>query len=243
MSKNIAEYMYDETVPFIFMGIDHILSILIFFILSFLIPYYAKYYLSEKQQHIFGCILGVLVASGYVSWLVLELLGGTYSSKLHLPFHLCRTANLLVLIVLVFRSYLAYEIVFFWGLTVIHAVITPDILQGFPHFHFIRYWLSHQLMIIGILYATFVYDIRPRKKSIYVSFIALLMFMLITIPVNLLLDANYFWISGKPPVDTVLDYFGPWPWYIIVSAILALLHFYLFYYVILFISQKLVRKT
>jgi uncharacterized membrane protein YwaF len=72
---------------------------------------------------------------------------------------------------------------------------------------------------------------------------ALLMFMLITIPVNLLLDANYFWISGKPPVDTVLDYFGPWPWYIIVSAILALLHFYLFYYVILFISQKLVRKT
>ena len=243
MSKNIAKYMYDETVPFIFMGIDHILSILIFFILSFLIPYYAKNYLSEKQQHIFGSIIGVLVASGYVSWLVLELLGGTYSSKLHLPFHLCRTANLLVLIVLVFRSYLAYEIVFFWGLTVIHAVITPDILQGFPHFHFIRYWLSHQLMIIGILYATFVYDIRPQKKSIYVSFIALLMFMLITIPVNLLLDANYFWISGKPPVDTVLDYFGPWPWYIIVSAILALLHFYLFYYVILFISQKLVRKT
>ncbi len=42
---------------------------------------------------------------------------------------------------------------------------------------------------------------------------------------------------------SVLDYFGPWPWYIIVSAILALLHFYLFYYVILFISQKLVRKT
>ena len=243
MSKNIAEYMYDETVPFIFMGIDHILSILIFFILSFLLPYYAKNYLSEKQQYIFGSILGVLVASGYVSWLVLELLGGTYSSKLHLPFHLCRTANLLVLIVLVFRSYLAYEIVFFWGLTVIHAVITPDILQGFPHFHFIRYWLSHQLMIIGILYATFVYDIRPRKKSIYVSFMALLMFMLITIPVNLLLDANYFWISGKPPVDTVLDYFGPWPWYIIVSAILALLHFYLFYYVILFISQKIVRKT
>jgi len=243
MSKKIAEYMYDETVPFIFMGFDHSLSILIFLFLSFIIPYYAKKHLSERQQHIVGSIIGVLVASGYLSWLILELLGGTYSSKLHLPFHLCRTANLLVLIVLVFRSYLAYEIVFFWGLTVIHAVITPDILQGFPHFHFIRYWLSHQLMIIGILYATFVYDIRPRKKSIYVSFVALLIFMLVTIPVNLLLDANYFWISGKPPVDTVLDYFGPWPWYIVISAILALLHFYFFYYIILFISQKLVQKT
>ena len=88
------------------------------------------------QQYILGSVIGGLVALAYLSWLGLEILGGTFSAKLHLPFHLCRTANLLVFIVLIFRSYLAYEIVFFWGLTVIHAVITPDILQGFPHFHF-----------------------------------------------------------------------------------------------------------
>ena len=104
MSKKIAEYMYDETVPFIFMGFDHSLSILIFLFLSFFIPYYAKKHLSERQQHIVGSIIGVMVASGYLSWLILELLGGTYSFKLHLPFHLCRTANLLVLIVLVFEA-------------------------------------------------------------------------------------------------------------------------------------------
>ena len=243
MSKNIAEYMYDETVPFVFMGLDHVTSIIIFIILSFAIPYYAKNYLSEHQQHILGSVIGALVAFSYLSWLVLEVMGGTYSAKLHLPFHLCRTANLLVLIVLVFRSYLAYEIVFFWGLTVIHAVITPDILQGFPHFHFIRYWLSHQLMVIGIFYATFVYDIRPRKESIYVSFVSLLLFLLITIPVNLTLDSNYFLICGKPHVDTILDYFGPWPWYIIVSAVLALLHFYFFYYFITFVSNRISQKT
>jgi hypothetical integral membrane protein (TIGR02206 family) len=142
-------------------------------------------------------------------------------------------------IVLVFRSHLAYEIVFFWGLTVIHAVITPDITQGFPHYHFIRYWLTHQMMIIGIIYATFVYDIRPHKKSIYVSFIALLLFFLITIPVNIILEANYFWICGKPPVGTILDYFGPWPWYLVVATILALIHFYFFYYLINYISSKI----
>ncbi|MBE76321.1 MAG: TIGR02206 family membrane protein [Candidatus Marinimicrobia bacterium] len=239
MKDKIAQYMYDETVPFVFMGLDHLISIIIFIILSVTIPYFAKKHLNENQQHFLGSIIGGLIALAYLSWLVLEIVGGTYSSKLHLPFHLCRTANLLIFIVLVFRSYLAYEIVFFWGLTVIHAVITPDILQGFPHFHFIRYWLSHQLMIIGILYATFVYDIRPRKKSIYVSFISLILFLLITIPVNLFLDSNYFWICGKPPVGTVLDFFGPWPWYIIVSTFLALLHFYFFYYIISFVSKKL----
>ena len=239
MNNNLAKYMYDETNPFIFMGFDHVVSIILFLILSISIPYLAKKYLNEKQQHILGSVIGGFVLLGYVSWVILELVAGTFSLKLHLPFHLCRTANILMFIVLVFRSHLAYEIVFFWGLTVIHAVITPDITQGFPHYHFIRYWLTHQMMIIGIIYATFVYDIRPHKKSIYVSFIALLLFFLITIPVNIILESNYFWICGKPPVGTILDYFGPWPWYLVVATILALIHFYFFYYLINYISSKI----
>ena len=239
MKEKIANYIYDETIPFIFMGADHVVSIIVFAILSFAIPYLAKKNLDEDQQYFLGKVLGVLILFGYLSWVILEILAGTFSKTLHLPFHLCRAANILIFIVLFFRSFLAYEIVFFWGLTVIHAVITPDITQGFPHYHFIRYWLTHQLMIIGIIYATFVYDIRPHKTSIYKSFLTLLLFFLITVPVNLSLDANYFWICGKPPVGTVLDYFGPWPWYLIVSTLLALIHFYFFYYLTNFISSKI----
>ena len=231
--------MYDESIPFVFLGASHVFSIILFLVLALSIPYLAKKNLNENQQLFLGKIIGVLVLIGYLSWVILEILAGSFNLKLHLPFHLCRTANVLIFIVLFFRSFLAYEIVFFWGLTVIHAVITPDITQGFPHYHFVRYWLTHQLMIIGIIYATFVYDIRPHKKSIYKSFVALLLFFLITIPVNLLLDANYFWICGKPPVGTVLDYFGPWPWYLVVATLLALIHFYFFYYLINFISSKI----
>ena len=231
--------MYDESIPFVFLGTSHVFSIILFLVLALSIPYLAKKNLNENQQLFLGKIIGVLVLTGYLSWVILEILAGSFNLKLHLPFHLCRTANVLIFVVLFFRSFLAYEIVFFWGLTVIHAVITPDITQGFPHYHFVRYWLTHQLMIIGIIYATFVYDIRPHKKSIYKSFVALLLFFLITIPVNLLLDANYFWICGKPPVGTVLDYFGPWPWYLVVATLLALIHFYFFYYLINFISSKI----
>ena len=231
--------MYDESIPFVFLGASHVFSIILFLVLALSIPYLAKKNLTENQQLFLGKIIGVMVLIGYLSWVILEILAGSFNLKLHLPFHLCRTANVLIFVVLFFRSFLAYEIVFFWGLTVIHAVITPDITQGFPHYHFVRYWLTHQLMIIGIIYATFVYDIRPHKKSIYKSFLALLLFFLITIPVNLLLDANYFWICGKPPVGTVLDYFGPWPWYLVVATLLALIHFYFFYYLINFISSKI----
>ena len=242
MNNNIANYMYNESTPFVFMGADHIISNLFFIIFVIGLPYYAKNYLSEKKQHILGSSIGIIIALGYLSWICLEMIGGTFDIKLHMPFHLCRTANLLIAIVLIYRSYLAYEIVFFWGLTVIHAIITPDITQGFPHYHFIRFWITHQLMIIGIIYATFVYDIRPRKKSIFISFISVLIFFIITIPINLILRSNYFWICGKPPVPTILDYFGPWPWYIIVVMILTLIHFYFFYYMIIFLSNKFLKK-
>ena len=184
------------------------------------------------------------MALSYLSWPILELLAGTFETKLHLPFHMCRAANLMIPLVLVLRSYLAYEIVFFWGLTIIHAVITPDITQGFPHYHFFRYWLSHQLMIIALIYATMVYDFRPRMKSAWISFGALTMFFLITILVNIFLDANYFWICGKPVnqigerIPTLLDYMGSWPWYIITGEFVALAHFLLAYSPFYFINKR-----
>ena len=86
------------------------------------------------------------------------------------------------------------------------------------------------MMIIGIIYATFVYDIRPHKTSIYKSFVALLLFFLITIPVNLFLDAIISGYAENLHVGTVLDYLVPWPWYLVVATLLALIHFTFFYY-------------
>ena len=239
MKESLTTYLYDNSIPFITLGTAHSISIIFFLFLAIWVPWAAKKYLSEKQQHILGSFLGFAVALSYLSWPILELLAGTFETKLHLPFHMCRAANLMIPLALVLRSYLAYEIVFFWGLTIIHAVITPDITQGFPHYHFFRYWLSHQLMIIALIYATMVYDFRPRMKSVWISFGALTMFFLITIPVNIFLDANYFWICGKPPVHSILDYFGPWPWYILTTALVALAHFFLFYFITIFWTRKL----
>ena len=239
MKESLTTYLYDNSIPFITLGTAHSISIIFFLFLAIWVPWAAKKYLPEKQQHILGSFLGFAVALSYLSWPILELLAGTFETKLHLPFHMCRAANLMIPLALVLRSYLAYEIVFFWGLTIIHAVITPDITQGFPHYHFFRYWLSHQLMIIALIYATMVYDFRPRMKSVWISFGALTMFFLITIPVNIFLDANYFWICGKPPVHSILDYFGPWPWYILTTALVALAHFFLFYFITTFWTRKL----
>jgi hypothetical integral membrane protein (TIGR02206 family) len=84
-------------------------------------------------------------------------------------------------------------------------------------------------MVVAIIYATVVYGMRPTWQSLWRAFGALIIFFLVTIPVNLILDANYFWILKKPPTASLLDYFGPWPWYLLTTTFFALVHFYLVY--------------
>jgi uncharacterized membrane protein YwaF len=73
------------------------------------------------------------------------------------------------------------------------------------------------------------------------SFIGLNLFLLISFLVNLLLDANYFWIMDKPPMGSLLDYMGPWPWYILTAEFLALVHFGLAYVLFLLIKKYFIK--
>ncbi len=229
-STPLAEYLYSPHPPFILFGTAHLSGLVIAVILAVALPLYAKRRLSGNHQDLLGRLLGWTVASAYLSWLVLELAAGTFDAAKHLPFHLCRIANLLLPLVMVRKSFRAYEILYFWGLSAMfQSSFTPDIQAGFPHFHFIRFWLAHNLMVVAIVYATVVYGMRPTWQSLWRSFGALIIFFLVTIPVNLLLDANYFWILGKPPTASILDYFGPWPWYLLSTAVFALFHFYIVY--------------
>ena len=116
MKNKLYEYMYDESIPFVFLGTSHVFSIILFIVLALSIPYLAKKNLNENQQLFLGKIIGVMVLIGYLSWVILEILAGSFNLKLHLPFHLCRTANILIFVVLFFRSFLAYEIVIFLGI-------------------------------------------------------------------------------------------------------------------------------
>jgi hypothetical integral membrane protein (TIGR02206 family) len=179
------------------------------------------------------------VGANYCIWLLLEILAGTFDIKIHLPFQLCRVANILIPFIMIYKNDRVYQIIYFWGMSgVFQGLITPDIINDFPHFHFFRFWVAHDGMIIALVYATAVYGMRPKVESIKSAFIALNLFLLVSLSVNFVLDANYFWICGKPPMRSLLDYLGPWPWYIIAAEFVAILHFLLAYLPFYILSRK-----
>ena len=238
--QNTVHHYLSRPDPFILFGLDHIVGTIISIALWIGLPWYAKNKLTTSMQDRVGVILGFIVMSNYLVWLVLELIAGSFDIKLHLPFQLCRFANLAIPIVMIWKPERLFQILYFWGmLGMLQAMITPDVTHGFPHFHYFRFLIGHNGMVLALIYAIVVYGLKPSLKGLWESFIALNVFLLLAVGVNLLLDANYFWICGKPPTASLLDYMGPWPWYILVGEFVALLHYMAAYAPFLFIKKRI----
>lgn len=209
---------------------EHWITLAISFSLVVIIPIYAKLKLNKKQQNQLGSFLGILITGTYILSQFLMIWAGTYDIMEDLPLQLCRFANLGIVLVMVWKRFFWFEILYFWAMAgMFQASFTTNLSHSFPHWYYFRYWLAHPGIILCVIYAVLVYGFRPKAKSMLKAIIAMNVFMLIVIPFNFMLNTNYLWICRKPVFATIIDYCGPWPWYILVLEVIAIAHFLLAY--------------
>lgn len=147
-----------------------------------------------------------------------------------LPLHMCGASVFLVPIMLVTRSFALFEILYFWGIggaTV--SLVTPDVSFPFPHFLTITFFTSHTLIIVGVLYGMIYYGLRPTAWSVPKVLLITALYAAAIALLNLLLKANYLYICEKPAGLSILDFLGPWPWYLFGMAIITIFVFVLLY--------------
>lgn len=209
---------------------QHMLPIVFAVLFAVLFIKYAKRNLNQKQQnraiHIFACVISLVVVGFHMHKISL----GNYNITTDLPLYLCSLLGLVIPIFTYYRKYWMYEVLLFWIIGgTLQAVLTPDIALGFPSFDYFRYWVVHLGLLIVIFYVTYVLNMQPKLKSVFKSFFALQLYVIIMIAVNYMLDANYFYLNEKPQSASLLDYFGEWPWYILVGQIIIIPLFLLIY--------------
>jgi hypothetical integral membrane protein (TIGR02206 family) len=164
----------------------------------------------------------------FIAWSVIT---GEWSLTYSLPLHLCDAAMILAAVMLVNRNHLLFEITYFWGLGgSLQALLTPDLVDySFPHFLYIQFFAAHAAIIIAVLYMVFAEDCRPFHISIWKVLAVTNAYMLLVAPINLAVDGNYLFICHKPAGATIMDYLGPWPWYILSLELVAAAVFYICY--------------
>lgn len=221
--------LFQDNFNFSIFGIQHWVA-LAFFTLTglFLIRWAIRQ--PKKVQNTTGVVLSVFLSLVLIGWTGTKIYLNGFNIKQDLPLHLCNIISLLLPVFAITRKKWMYEILVFWifaGTT--QAMITPDLEHGFPHYNYLKYWIVHAGLVIFILYATFVFKMRPKLKSILKSFLALQIYFIAMLIVNKLLGSNYFFISEKPPHGSLLDYFGDWPYYILVAELIVFPYFFLIY--------------
>ena len=68
---------------------------------------------------------------------------------------------------------------------------------------------------MSVVYMTFVEAYRPYWISVWRVILSTTVYMIGVGLINPLIGGNYLYVARKPPFPTLLDYLGPWPWYII----------------------------
>ncbi|MFQ5752493.1 MAG: TIGR02206 family membrane protein [bacterium] len=210
-------------------GKQHLLIIFIILALTIGIPYLVKKAHSERITRIVAFTLATILLLTKVGEPVYRIITGRSWLTL-LPLHLCDIGGFLTCIMLINRNYFLYELNYFWALGgTVQAVLTPDLIAGYSNMDFLIYFTMHGLIIISAIYATVLFKLRPTLKSIWRTFLTTLLYTLVIIPVNLLLNANFLYIMHKPKNPSLLDCLGPWPWYELSLVFLCPMIFFFYY--------------
>lgn len=225
-------------------GFEHLIIIVFYTVFGVALIYLTKKYANRKQQIVIGNVFATLLLLTVLIWTFIKLWIGDFDVKKDLPLQLCYFTSIMAPLLSFTRKNIYYEILFFWVMSgTVQAMITPELQHSFPHYHFIKYWFGHAGVIIFMLYATFVYGMRPTIRSVFKSFVALQVFAVMAYLINILIGSNYFYVNGKPPVATMLDLLGDWPTYIFIAELIVIPYFLLIYLPFYLTRKKEVKIT
>jgi hypothetical integral membrane protein (TIGR02206 family) len=147
-----------------------------------------------------------------------------------LPLHMCNLTLIIAILTMLTKSQKLFQLTYFWCLGALFAVITPDIKYSFPHPLTLSFYITHFYLLFAAIYGILFFNFKPTFKGWVNSFITLNIFAFIIFFINKKLGTNYLYVNRIPNFSSPLDYFGQWPYYIIVVEIIYLILTYGIYY-------------
>ena len=186
---------------------------------------------SERATRVVCVVFALVMLVNQVAYWVYRFVmeGAEIFVREHLPLHVCGMTVLLSAATLLWRGRFTYELLYFWGLAgATNAVVTPELIEGFPHYVFLQYFLSHGGIVAAAVFATWGLGMRPTFKSLIRAFVAMNAVAVVVAGVNFVLDSNYMYLCEAPVTASPFLLFA-WPWYVVWLEVLALVFFGLAY--------------
>ncbi|CAI6081805.1 hypothetical protein PAECIP112173_03330 [Paenibacillus sp. JJ-100] len=230
--------------PFVAFSTSHIVTMIIIaalLVLLFIFRHQLRSRSARTRRKMRIGLAGFMVSCEIVlqCW---YMYGEIWSLQTSLPLELCSLSLLLSALLLLTRSRWLYSALIFSGIAgALMAIVTPNLGYDFAHFRFIQFFVAHAMIILALLYMTWIEQLRPGWRSVAGSMIFVNIAALLVYIVDVALGANYMFLRHKPSTPSVIDMLGPYPIYILGEEVLALILFSLLYVLFFAIPERLRR--
>ena len=175
---------------------------------------------------LFSRTLAVLILAAYLAEYVAIVVRGTWSLERNLPLQLTDVVTIVAALALWSPRPLLFELAYFWALTAsLQAMLTPNLASTFPSLFFFTYFATHCGAVVAAVFLAWGRGLVPRRGAVWRVFVATATFAVVAGLSDLLLGGNYMFLREKPETASLLDLMGPWPWYILSGAMLAIAMF------------------
>ncbi len=215
-------------------GVTHLATLAVISTVALLYVFIARCPSLDRWVKPLSIFLAVVLLANEIIFIGAVMVQGVWHYAWGLPLQICDLAILATVYSLLRYTPWVWDLAYFWGLAgTLQAVLTPDLKVTFPEYIYFKFFLTHGCILVGVVFLsaglgrpiTFHSVVRVWVvTNLYAAFVAIF---------NWLFKTNYLYLCRKPSQTSILDYLGPWPWYIAgleLVLIASLLIYYLPYY-------------
>lgn len=125
------------------------------------------------------------------------------------------------------RRQVAYDCLTLWSWSgSIWALITPDLPVDFPHYRYFEFFWGHGLIFVVMAHLHGWHRLSLTASSWKRAAWALQVWLFVVGALDYAFGWNYGYLLYKPPGGSPLDYFGPWPIYVLIANAVSVLIFW-----------------
>ncbi len=183
---------------------------------------------NRDRAKIFRISLGTFLLVNELVWYVHNVVMSWIHFPYGLPLNLCDIVVWITIAAAFTLKPALTELAYYWGVSgSLMAVLTPDLGVPLASYPGAYYFVAHCGVVIAIVFLVWGKLAMPRKGSPWRALLWLNAYTVLIGGFNALFQTNYFYICEKPGNPSLLDYMGPWPWYLLTGELFGVAAFWL----------------